>query len=75
MLLVARRFGARVYNQAQLVCLAEEDDEFTDDDIRSVLNDLRSWADEYSIFNNYALDRTAKNKEFVIFVLDKAFAN
>jgi hypothetical protein len=75
MLIVARRFGGRVYSPAQLAPLAEADESFTDDDIRLILVDLRSWVKEYSKISDFALDRIAKSKEFATFVLDRALSN
>jgi len=75
MLAVARRFGGRVYSPVQLTNIAEANEPLTDDEIVAAFNDLRAWANDYVTETGFALDRAAKNREFVSYVLARAFGD
>jgi hypothetical protein len=71
MLVVAAAIGSQVRHPSQLRALLDRT--ISDDDIERELTRLRTWLGEYLATNEDDPDKVAKSREFVDFVLKKAF--
>ncbi|MGC5661572.1 AIPR family protein [Micromonospora sp. WMMD723] len=73
MVAVARIHGDRVRHTSQLNKLAQKGDLLERGVVAAEMKNLRQWATDFGQQRSFSLDRTAKNADFVKFVLDNAF--
>ncbi len=73
MLVVAKLYGARVYNPKQLADLAEADTVIEYSEVSQVVGALIEYLNKFTKMRHWNSDRAAKSREFVNFVLDKEF--
>lgn len=73
MLAVARKYGSKVFNPAQLNALAAANQELCDEFLAECLSELRTDYVDFGASTGSTVDKIAKGPAFVGFVLDRAF--